>query len=136
MNALKSIKLSLPVDEIRNEEAINSTQNKISFLLYRLSSILQDIYFLYHVQQFVSELIEYKNTKIKGLDLREITSLPESKNVMNMVRHFNHCQLKINCMLKAILICIRWKFTTPNQLASPLKILLSFRPLKCLLVAK
>ena len=80
MNALKSIKLSLPVDEIRNEEAINSTQNKISFLLYRLSSILQDIYFLYHVQQFVSELIEYKNTKIKGLDLREITSLPESKN--------------------------------------------------------
>ena len=90
MNALKSINLSLPVDEIRNEEAINSTQNKISFLLYRLSSILQDIYFLYHVQPFVSELIEYKNTKIKGLDLREMTSVPEIKNVINMARHFNH----------------------------------------------
>ena len=59
MNALKSIKLSLPVDEIRNEEAINSTQNKISFLLYRLSSILQDIYLLYLIRRFVTELIDY-----------------------------------------------------------------------------
>ena len=43
MNALKSIKLSLPVDEIRNEEAINSTRNKISlqkiFLLPTLSIV-------------------------------------------------------------------------------------------------
>ena len=53
---------------------------KIShFLLYRWSSILQDIYFICLIKQFVSELIEYKNTKTKGLDLREITSLPGSK---------------------------------------------------------
>ena len=32
----------------------------------------------------------YKYTKIKGLDSREITSLPKSKNVMNLVRRFNH----------------------------------------------
>ena len=38
-------------------------------------------YFIYGIWQFVSELIEYvyKYTKIKGLDWREITSLPESK---------------------------------------------------------
>ena len=28
--------------------------------------------------------------KIKGPDAREIMSLPESKNVMNMKRHYNH----------------------------------------------
>ena len=43
--------------------AINSKQNRISllkvfyFLLYRRWSIFQDIYFLYHIRRFVSELI-------------------------------------------------------------------------------
>ena len=42
-------------DWIRNEEAINSTRNRISslkvfhVLLYRRSSILQDIYFLHRI---------------------------------------------------------------------------------------
>ena len=51
--------------------------------------------YLYRIQQFVSELIEYaciKYTQIKGLDSREITSLPEIKNLMNMVHHFTHGQ--------------------------------------------
>ena len=29
----------------------------------------------------------YKYTKIKGLDYKEITSLPKSKNEMNMASH-------------------------------------------------
>ena len=50
---------------MRNEEAINSTWNRISSLkvfhvpLNRRPSILQDIYVMYQIQQFVSELIEY-----------------------------------------------------------------------------
>ena len=28
---------------------------------------------------------------------------------------------KVNCMLNTRLICIQWKFTTPNQWASPSK---------------
>ena len=47
------------------KEAINSARNRISslkdfqFLLYRRSSILQDIYFLYRIRRFVSEFIQY-----------------------------------------------------------------------------
>ena len=48
----------------------------------------------------------------------------KSKNVMNMAPHFNHHQK--NCLLIARLICIQWKFTTPDQLASPLKFRWSF----------
>ena len=53
-NALK--KSCLLGDKIRNEEAINSTQNRIyslkafHFLLYRRSSILQEIYFLFRTR--------------------------------------------------------------------------------------
>lgn len=32
--------------------------------------------------------------KIKGFDLREVTSFPKSKNAMSMARHFNHRQKK------------------------------------------
>ena len=32
----------------------------------------------------------YKYTKIKGLDSREITSLPEIKEVIYKARHLNH----------------------------------------------
>ena len=86
---------------MRHKEAISSTRNMISslkvfyILLYLRSSILQDIYFLYRIQRFVSGLIKYTcmNTrKLKGLDSSEIKSLPKSKKVMNMARHFNHCR--------------------------------------------
>ena len=48
---------------MQNEEAMNSTRNRIysrkvfRFLLYWRSSILQDIYFLYRIRRFVSELM-------------------------------------------------------------------------------
>ena len=46
-------------------------------------------------------------------------SLPESSNVMNMARYFNH-RPKINRMLITRLIFIQWKFSTPDQfIASP-----------------
>ena len=34
--------------------------------------------------------------KIKGFDLREVTSFPKSKNATSMARHFNHRQKKRN----------------------------------------
>ena len=105
---------------LRNEEAITSTWSRISswqvfdFLLYRQSSILQDIlfYIWYLTICFWIDWVHvYKYTKIKGLDssTREITSLPESKKVMNMACHFSH-RWKWN---------VQWKFTTPDQLATP-----------------
>ena len=48
---------------MRNEEVLNSTRNRIStlnvfhVLLYRRSSNLQDIYFLYCIRRFVPELL-------------------------------------------------------------------------------
>ena len=50
---------------MRNDQAISFTRNRTSlqkgfhFLLYRLLSILQDIYFFYGIPRFASELIEY-----------------------------------------------------------------------------
>ena len=50
---------------MRNDEAINFTRNRTSlqkgfhFLLYRLLSIVQDIYFFYYIPRFASELIQY-----------------------------------------------------------------------------
>lgn len=75
---------------------------------------LLDIYFLYHIWQFVSELIEYGciNTWIQGIDSTEITLLPESKNMMNMVHNFSHR-----------LSWVQWKFTTPDQFTLLIKIL-------------
>ena len=86
---------------MRNKEAISSTRNMIfslkvfDVLLYRPLSILQDMYILYRIRRFVSGFIEFtciNRRKLKGLDSREITSLPKSKKVMNMARHFNHCR--------------------------------------------
>ena len=62
-NALKCEDQSrLLGDQIRNEEAIlhgtGLTSEKIlHFLPYRQSRILQDVYFLYRIRRFVSELI-------------------------------------------------------------------------------
>ena len=60
----------------------------------------------------------YKYTKIKVLDSKEITSLPESKKKSDEHGMSFQSSLKIYCTLKTRLICIQWKFTTPNQLAS------------------
>ena len=67
----------------------------------------------------------YKYTKIKGLDssTREITSLPESKKVMNMACHFSH-RWKWN---------VQGKFTTPDQLATPSAPLIEVLLIKILL---
>ena len=63
-------------------------------LLYWWLSILQGIYLLFISCLIICFWINwvriYKYTKIKGLHLREVTSLPKSQNVINMVHHFNH----------------------------------------------
>ena len=64
--------------------------------------------------------------KFKGLDSRDNYIIArDKKNVMDMARPLR-------------LICLQWKFTTPNQLASPSKFSNQdssfFRPLKCSLV--
>ena len=106
-----------------NEEAFNSTQNRISspkvfhVLLYRRSIGLQDIYFLYRIRRFAPDWIEnmcMKRWKTKGLDSREITSLPKSKYVMNMARHINRRLKYIACSSQDL----QWKFTPLDQFAS------------------
>ena len=61
----------------------------------------------------------YKYTKIKVLDSREITSLPETKkmwwtwHVISVIaKNKQHTQHQTH-------LHVQWKFTTPNQLASP-----------------
>ena len=103
----------------RNEEAITSICSRISswqvfdFLLYRQSSILQDIlfYIWYLTICFWIDWIHvHKYTKIKCLDssMREITPLQESKKSDEHGMSFRS-SLKMK----------QWKFTTPEQLASP-----------------
>ena len=115
MSYFLSIFISLACS--RNEEAITSTRSRISlwqvcnFLLYRQSSILQDIlcYIWYLTICFwIDWVLLYKYTKIKDLDLRELTSLPESKKSDEHGMSFQS-SLKIK----------QWKFTTPDQLATP-----------------
>ena len=86
----------------RNEEAINSTRNifyslRVSyFLLYRRRYFLFLNWFSTRVsddQKYLSgsRLYACINTrKFKGLDSREITSLPDIEKVIYMARHFNH----------------------------------------------
>ena len=83
-------------DKIRNEEAINSTRDRISsikffyVLLYRRSSTSWDIDVSYRVRRLVSELFEYayKNARKSRASIREKKkSLPKRKNVMNTARH-------------------------------------------------
>ena len=70
-------------------------------LLYWWLSILQGIYLLFISCLIICFWINwvriYKYTKIKGLHLREVTSLPKSQNVINMVHHFNHRRTKTAC---------------------------------------
>ena len=106
---------------LRNEEAITSTWGRISswqvfnFLLYWQSSVLQDVlFYIWYLTIFfwIDQVHVYKYTKIKGLDssIREITSLPESKNSDEHGMSFrSSLKMKI----------VQWKFTTPDQLATP-----------------
>ena len=64
----------------------------------------------------------YKYTKIKGLDSREITSLPESKKSDEHGMSFRS-SLKMK----------QWKFTTPDQLATPSAPLIKVLLIKILL---
>ena len=84
-----------------------------NFLLYRQSSILQDIlFYIWYLTIFlwINWLHVYKYMKIRGLDLREITSLPESKKSDEHGMSFRwSLKMKI----------VQWKFTTPDQLATP-----------------
>ena len=118
----------------RNEEAITSTWSRIflwqvfDFLLYRQSSILQDIlfYIWYLTICFWIDWIHvHKYTKIKGLDssMREITPLPESKKSDEHGMSFRS-SLKMK----------QWKFTTPDQLASPSAPLIEVLLIKILLL--
>ena len=97
---------SLPCLEIRSrtKEVINSTQNSIyslkvfCFLPYRCWYFLfvSELIFLTRVsndQKYLccGRLYSCINTrKFKGLDSREVTSLPEIQKVIYMARHFNH----------------------------------------------
>ena len=108
----------------RNEEAINSTRKIIYslrvsyFLLYRRGYFLFLNWFSTRVsddQKYVcgSSLCACISTrKFKGLDSREITSLPDIEKVIYMARHFNR---RKNSMLITRLICIQWKFATPDH---------------------
>ena len=68
-----------------NEEAFNSTQNRISspkvfhVLFYRRSIGLQDIYFSYSIGQFVPDLIEY-------------TCMKTRKPRASILEKLRHCQ--------------------------------------------
>ena len=64
----------------------------------------------------------YKYTKIKGLDSREIKSLPESKKSDEHSMSFQS-SLKMK----------QWKFTTPDQLATPSAPLIEVLLIKILL---
>ena len=127
-NALRA-GFSLACLEIRsrNEEAINSTRNRIYslkvfyFLLYRRR------YFL-----FVSELIQYacqrrpeirlrsqairvyKYTKIQGPRFQRNYIIARDQKSDLHGTSFQSSP-KINCMLITSTICIQWKFATPDH---------------------
>ena len=89
----------------RNEEAINSTRNKMDLLakcFFTSYFIDVDTFYLFlnWFSTRVSNDWKYicgcrlyaciKTRKFKGLDSREITSLPQIKKVIKRARHFNH----------------------------------------------
>ena len=90
----------------RNEQAINSTQNRFYLVKVLSYFIVVNTFYLFvdWFSMHVSNDWNYMyvcgrrlhaciNTqKFKGLNSREITSLPEIKEVIYMARHFNHRQ--------------------------------------------
>ena len=88
-NALTAA-LSLACMEIRsrNEEAINSTQNRIYSLKNWFSTrVSNDQKYLCNCRLCVC----INTRKLKGLDSRKIRSLPEIKKVIDMAHHFIAC---------------------------------------------
>ena len=82
--------LSLACMEIRsrNEEAINSTRNKIYSLKNWFSTrVSNDQKYLCNCRLYVC----INTRKLKGLDSRKIRSLPEIKKVIDMAHHFIAC---------------------------------------------
>lgn len=63
----------------------------------------------------------YKYTKHKGLDSREIALSQRTKTSWTWHVSFQPSPKKKNCMPITRLIFTQWKFTTPDQLASPSK---------------
>ena len=112
----------------RNKEAVNSTRNTIYslkvFLLPTLSTSILFICFWIDLVRVLAttgnnvcgrRLCACINTrKFKGLDSREITSLPEIKKSYLHGTSFQSSP-KINRMLITRAICIQWKFTTPDH---------------------
>ena len=102
-----SVSLCMEIRSI-NEEAIKATRNRIyspkafNFLLYRPRYFFNTCFRIDLVRVLATtgntsasvcgrRLYECINMqKFKGLDSREITSLPEIKKVIYMSRHFNH----------------------------------------------
>ena len=83
----------------RNEEAIYSVRKRIyslkGFLLPTLSSSILFICFWIDLVRLLAttgntSAVAGYTRKFKGLDSREITSLPEIIKVIYMARHFNH----------------------------------------------
>ena len=90
-----------------------------------MSSILQDIlFYIWYVTicLWIDWVHVYKYTKIKGLDSREITSLPESKKSDEHGMSFQS-SLKMK----------QWKFTKPDKLATPSTPLIKVLLIKILL---
>ena len=113
----------------RNEWAINSTRNMILSLRFFTSYFVDvDTFYLFlnwfstrvsDDQKYLSgsRLYACINTrKFKGLDSREITSLPEIKKVIQFIHGtLFQSSPKINRMLITRPICIQWKFKKHTQ---------------------
>ena len=97
-----SVSLCLEIRS-RNDDAINSTRNRIYSLKVFTSYFIDVDTFYLFLNWFSTRVGDDRkyvcgrrlyaciNTrKFKGLDSREITSLPEIKKVIYMARHFNH----------------------------------------------
>ena len=121
-NALKSVKSRLEIRwEMRRRLILQLKQDFVTKSLSRppLSTAEYSSGYLRYISNsticfWIDWVCVYKYTQIKGLDSREITSLPEIKNLMNNSASF-YSWPNINCMLITRLICIQQKFSTPNH---------------------
>ena len=107
-------------EKIRNPERrliLHYSSLKIFYvLLYRRSSILQDIYFFYRIRRSASELIAHAfiNTRNSRVWIRKNYVIGRKQKRNEHGASFQSSP-KINCMLITRLICIKWKFTAPGQ---------------------
>ena len=106
----------------RNEEAINSTRNMVYSLKFLYFLLYQRQYFYLFLNWFSTQypcgrrLYTCINTqKFKGLDSREIASLPCRDRKSDLHGTSFQSSPKIDRILITTLICIPWKFTTPDH---------------------